>query len=170
MALLYRYITLVVLCWQCALSGHAYAQGWRPYEPFDSTKAQKLQLEPGAIIVDGKEHLFQFEVASSDRERSIGLMHRSRLATDQGMLFDFKQDRMISMWMRNTFISLDMLFISKGGEVITIIENTKPHSELSLSSQVRVRSVLELAAGTVERLGIKPGARVRHAIFAPEGL
>ena len=165
MALVQRVLTLIVFCGLCIAFGDAQAQGWRPHEPYDPTKAQSLALEPGAIVVDGTEHPFQFELAASDRERSIGLMHRTELAPDRGMLFDFKRDRMISMWMRNTFIPLDMLFLSKDGEVMTIIENTKPHSERSLSSRVRVRSVLELAAGTVQRLGIEPGDRVRHAIF-----
>ena len=168
MALVQRFLTLLILCAVCTSFGDVQAQQWRPHEPFDSTKAQKLSLEPGAIIVGDEEHPFQFEVAASDRERSIGLMHRAELADDRGMLFDFKRDRMISMWMRNTFIPLDMLFLSKNGEVMTIIENTTSHSERSLSSRVRVRSVLELAAGTVQRLGIKPGDRVRHSIFGEQ--
>ncbi len=168
MAFVQRLLTLVLCCGLCVAFGDAQAQQWRPYEPFDSTKAQSLELEPGSIVVDGTEHAFQFEVAASDRERSIGLMHRAQLGEDRGMLFDFKRDRMISMWMRNTFIPLDMLFLSKDGEVMTIIENTTPHSERSLSSRVRVRSVLELAAGTVQRLGIKPGDRVRHVIFGDQ--
>ena len=168
MALVQRFLTVVFLCVVCTSIGDVQAQQWRPHEPFDSTKAQKLPLEPGAIVVGAAEHPFQFEVAASDRERSIGLMHRAELASDRGMLFDFKRDRMIGMWMRNTFISLDMLFLSKDGEVMTIIENTTPHSERSLSSRVRVRSVLELAAGTVQRLGIKPGDRVRHSIFGDQ--
>ncbi len=160
-----RLFSLALVIGLAFASVSATAQGWRPYEPFDPRKAQKLALEPGAIVIGETEHPFQFEVAASDRERSTGLMHRAELAPDRGMLFDFKRDRMISMWMRNTFIPLDMLFISKDGEVMTIIENTTPHSEKSLSSRVRVRSVLELPAGTVQRLGIKSGDRVRHEIF-----
>ena len=81
------------------------------------------------------------------------------------MLFYFKRDRIVNMWMRNTFIPLDMLFLSEDGEVMTIAENTIPHSEKTVSSRVRVRSVLEVAAGTVQRLGVKTGDRVRHAMF-----
>jgi uncharacterized membrane protein (UPF0127 family) len=144
---------------------------WRPYEPFDPSKAQSLAFEPGAVVVtadDGTSvtHAFQFEVADNHSERSTGLMHRSELGADSGMLFDFGRDRMVSMWMRNTFIPLDMLFISKDGTVQTIAVNTTPHSERSISSRVRVRAVLELPAGTVERLGIKPGDRIEHAMFA----
>ena len=92
-------------------------------------------------------------------------MHRAEIAPDHGMLFDFKRDRMVSMWMRNTFIPLDMLFLSAEGEVVTIAENTVPHSEKTVSSRVRVRAVLELAAGTVQRLAVKPGDKVTHEMF-----
>jgi hypothetical protein len=92
-------------------------------------------------------------------------MHRAEIAPDHGMLFDFKRDRMVAMWMRNTFIPLDMLFLSQSGEVVTIAENAVPHNEMTISSKVRVRAVLELKAGTVERLGIKPGDRVKHEMF-----
>ena len=147
------------------------AQFLRPYEPFDSTKAQSLPLEPGEIHVTGEDgsitaHAFQFELADTDASRSTGLMHRAEIAADRGMLFDFKRDRMVTMWMRNTFIPLDMLFLSVEGEIITIVENTVPHSEKTVSSRKRVRSVLEVAAGTVQRLGLKVGDRVQHAMFA----
>lgn len=124
-----------------------------------------MPLEPGAIVVNGEEHPFRFEFAETGRTRQVGLMHRAEIAPDQGMLFDFKRDRMVGMWMRNTFIPLDMLFLSKEGEVMTIAENTIPHNERTISSGVRVRAVLELKAGTVERLGIKTGDTVKHAMF-----
>ncbi|MBT4741429.1 MAG: DUF192 domain-containing protein [Rhodospirillaceae bacterium] len=147
------------------------AQFLRPHEPFDSTKAQSLPLEPGVIHVVGEdgsvtEYAFQIEFADTNVSRSTGLMHRSEIAADRGMLFDFKRDRMVTMWMRNTFIPLDMLFLSVDGQIITIAENTVPHSEKTVSSRKRVRSVLEVAAGTVQRLGIKIGDRVQHVMFA----
>ena len=154
-----------------ALTGsQAGAQFLRPHEPFDSTKSQSLSLTPGTLVVKGEggaivSHTFQFELAETDPTRSIGLMHRAEIAPDHGMLFDFKRDRMVSMWMRNTFITLDMLFLSAEGEVVTIAENTVPHSEKTVSSRVRVRAVLELAAGTVQRLAVKPGDKVTHEMF-----
>jgi uncharacterized protein len=146
------------------------AQFLRPHEPFDSTKAQTLPLEPSVIHVVGEdgsvtEHGFQIELADTNASRSTGLMHRAEIAPDRGMLFDFKRDRMVTMWMRNTFIPLDMLFLSVNGQVITIAENTVPHSEKTVSSRKRVRSVLEVAAGTVQRLDIKVGDRVQHTMF-----
>jgi len=162
-------IALLIVCTIAALST-AEAQFLRPHEPFDPTKAQSLPLSPGAIVVSTENgetvtHEFQFELADTDSKRSIGLMHRAELLPDRGMLFDFKRDRLVAMWMRNTFIPLDMLFLNKEGDIVTIAENTTPHSEKTVSSRVRVRSVLELAAGTVERLGIKTGDRVEHAMF-----
>lgn len=148
----------------------ADAQMPRAREPFDPAKAQHLPLQPGAIAVTADDgtvttHAFQFELAENDRTRAKGLMHRAELAPDRGMLFDFRTDRKVSMWMRNTFIPLDMLFIAKDGEIMTIAKNTIPHSERSIPSEVRVRAVLEVAAGTVDRLGIETGDRVQHQMF-----
>ncbi|MEQ8736661.1 MAG: DUF192 domain-containing protein [Rhodospirillaceae bacterium] len=150
----------------------ATAQFLRPYEPFDATKAQSLSLSQGSIVVQGengspKIYDFQFEVADTHSTRATGLMHRAELPQNRGMLFDFETDRMVSMWMRNTFIPLDMLFLSNTGEVMTIAENTVPHSEKPISSRVPVRSVLELAAGTVARLGVEVGDKVQHGMFQP---
>ena len=141
------------------------AQFLRPHEPFDSSKAQSLPLEEALIVTDDEEYQFQLEYADTDIARSIGLMHRAEIQARSGMLFDFKRDRMVGMWMRNTFIPLDMLFLSKAGAIVTIVENTIPHNERVVSSQQRVRAVLELKAGTVKRLRIKAGDQVRHAMF-----
>lgn len=165
----FRALLLIpVLLW----IGPAEAQFLRPYEPFDATKAQSLSLSSGSIVVsdeggNSKTYDFQFEVADTNSTRSTGLMHRGELLENRGMLFDFETDRMVSMWMRNTFIPLDMLFLSKTGEVVTVVEHTVPHSEKPISSGVRVRSVLELAAGTVSRLGIEVGDQVQHDMFKP---
>jgi uncharacterized membrane protein (UPF0127 family) len=159
------FLRLIPLLIVLVFSADAQAQFLRPHEPFDSTKSQSLALVPGAIVAGGTEHAFQFEFADTNRTRQVGLMHRAEIAPDRGMLFDFKQNRMVSMWMRNTFIPLDMLFLSKTGEVMTVAENTVPHNENAVSSRVRVRAVLELKAGTAKRLGIKPGDHVKHAMF-----
>lgn len=167
MASLIRFSLVLALCFAGV---SAEAQFLRPHEPFDSTKAQSLPFTPGAIVTSDDNgntvtHSFQIELANTDSSRSTGLMHRAEIAPDHGMLFDFKRDRIVTMWMRNTFIPLDMLFLSDEGEVMTIAENTVPHSEKTVSSRVRVRSVLEVAAGTIQRLDIKTGDRVKHAMF-----
>lgn len=164
-----RFLVLV-FAFVVGAAAASQAQFLRPYEPFDPTKAQELPLTPGEIVVMGEagettSHVFQFEFADTDAKRATGLMHRAEIAPDRGMLFDFKRDRMVSMWMRNTFISLDMLFVDASGEIVTIAENTVPHLERPVSSRVRVRGVLEVAAGTVQRLGIKTGDRIKHAMF-----
>ena len=152
-----------------AAAAPSTAQFLRPHEPFDSTKAQSLDLTPGEIVTVESNvhtsHAFQFELADNDRTRATGLMHRAEIAPDHGMLFDFKRDRLVNMWMRNTFIPLDMLFLNASGEIVTVAENTVPHSEKTVASRVRVRFVLELAAGTVQRLRIKTGDQVRHAML-----
>jgi len=110
-------------------------------------------------------HVFAVEMATTDAERSRGLMHRRSLPAGHGMLFDFKQDQVIAMWMRNTYISLDMIFIRSDGTIARIAESTQPLSERIISSGVPVRAVLEVIAGTARRLGLAPGDRVAHAMF-----
>lgn len=108
----------------------------------------------------GKAHPFQVEIAGTPEERARGLMFRTELAEDRGMLFIFPRRERIAMWMRNTEIPLDMLFISDDGRVTQIHERAVPHSEAVISSRRRVRYVLELPGGTAERLGLGPGALV----------
>ncbi|WP_420565478.1 DUF192 domain-containing protein [Thalassobaculum sp.] len=108
----------------------------------------------------GEAHTFQVEIAGTPEERARGLMFRTELAEDRGMLFIFPRRERIAMWMRNTEIPLDMLFISDDGRVTQIHERAVPHSEAVISSRRRVRYVLELPGGTAERLGLGPGALV----------
>lgn len=108
----------------------------------------------------GETHPFQVEIAGTPEERARGLMFRTELAEDRGMLFIFPRRERIAMWMRNTEIPLDMLFISDDGRVTQIHERAVPHSEAVISSRRRVRYVLELPGGTAERLGLGPGALV----------
>ena len=105
------------------------------------------------------------EVARTAEERGIGLMHRTELAPDRGMLFDFGATRPATMWMKNTLISLDMFFAESTGRIVTIAERTTPLSEKRISSGQPVRFVLEMIAGSAQRLGIAPGDRLRHALI-----
>ncbi|MBS28786.1 MAG: hypothetical protein CL566_07675 [Alphaproteobacteria bacterium] len=107
-------------------------------------------------------HEFDVELAISSEQRARGLMFRHEMAPDAGMLFLYRSDRVLNMWMANTNLPLDMLFIEAGGRIIRIQENTIPLSRTTISSRKRARAVLELNAGTVRRLGIKPGDRVIH--------
>jgi uncharacterized protein len=138
---------------------------WASLAPSPSI-AQALQ--PLVIVSGDERHEFAVELAATPAERSRGLMYRRSMPADQGMLFDFERDEMVSMWMRNTYISLDMLFIRADGTIARIAEHTEPLSERTISSGEPVRSVLELNAGTSARLGIEPGDRVEHGLFAGE--
>jgi len=110
-------------------------------------------------------HAFAVEMADTPEERARGLMFRKSLPVRQGMLFDFEQDQVVTMWMRNTYISLDMIFIRHDGTIARIAQNTTPLSERTISSGTPVRAVLEVIAGTARRLGLAPGDRVAHPMF-----
>ena len=116
-----------------------------------------------AIQAGGTLHRFRIEIARTPREHSQGLMFRRRLAADAGMLFVYDPPRPISMWMRNTYIPLDMIFIAPTGRISHIVERTVPLSTENIPSRGTVRGVLELNAGTVARLGIQPG----HIVATP---
>ena len=136
--------------------------------------AEPQVLEKSGLVVESGERTFRFEVelAAEAEERRVGLMHRREMGADRGMLFDFGRVQPVSMWMRNTYIPLDMLFIDEGGEVVNIAVDTVPHSEAILSSAGPVRFVLEVPAGTTRMLGIGPGDVVRHEAIgnAPDAL
>ena len=110
-----------------------------------------------AIRVGGTLHSFSIEVARTPREQAQGLMFRRRLAADAGMLFVYDPPRPVSMWMRNTYVPLDMVFIAPSGRISHIVERTVPLSTQPIPSRGTVRAVLELNAGTAARLGIRPG-------------
>jgi len=110
-------------------------------------------------------HIFSVELAVTDEERARGLMFRRSLPESYGMLFDFKRDEEVTMWMRNTYVSLDMIFIQSDGRIRRIAENTETLSDKIIPSGGPVRAVLEVAAGTARKLGIEPGDRVASPIL-----
>ena len=126
-----------------------------------ATEQQTLE-----IVTKGGVHVFAVEIAVTNEERARGLMYRKELAEGRGMLFDFAPDQEVSMWMKNTYISLDMIFIQGDGRILRIAENTKPLSEAIISSNGQVRGVLEVIAGTAKKFGIAPGDRVAHPLFS----
>jgi uncharacterized protein len=130
--------------------------------------AAAQNLEPLAIVTkDGARHAFQVEVARNDADRAQGLMYRRSMAADRGMLFDFERVEPVSMWMQNTYLSLDMLFVRPDGTIARIAANTEPLSTRTIPSGEPVLSVLELNAGTAARLGIRAGDRIEHPLFKP---
>jgi uncharacterized protein len=125
-------------------------------------------LEPLEILTARGPVRFQVELAADNASRAQGLMYRKSLAPDRGMLFDFHTPRPVSFWMRNTYISLDMIFIRADGRILSIARNTIPLSEEGVPSGGPVRAVLELVGGRAAQIGALPGDRVVHRIF-PRG-
>jgi uncharacterized membrane protein (UPF0127 family) len=109
---------------------------------------------------------FFVEVMRSESEREKGLMFRRYLPPDRGMLFDFKVEAPVMMWMKNTFLPLDMIFISRSGVVKNIVQNAEPMSETIIPSGGNVFAVLEVNAGTAAKIGVHAGDRVEHPIFS----
>jgi uncharacterized membrane protein (UPF0127 family) len=117
------------------------------------------------IVTRSGVHVFSVELAVTDEQRARGLMFRRELPEGKGMLFDFKRDQDVSMWMENTYVSLDMIFIRADGRIARIAENTEPKSRKVISSGGAVRAVLEVVAGTAKKLGIVAGDKVAHPMF-----
>ena len=117
------------------------------------------------IVTRSGVHAFAVELATNDAERERGLMYRKELQEGHGMLFDFQQDRPVSFWMHNTYISLDMIFIQGDGRILNIAANTEPMSDALVPSGGPVRAVLEVIAGSAHKFGIVPGDRVSGSIF-----
>ncbi|MFZ5834431.1 MAG: DUF192 domain-containing protein [Pseudomonadota bacterium] len=120
---------------------------------------------PLAISTSKGSFSFTVELADTPQSRASGLMHRRELAADAGMLFDFLKTAPVSMWMKDTLIPLDMLFISADGVIVNIAERTVPGSLTQIDSSGPVRAVLELNGGTSARLGISAGDKIIHPIF-----
>ncbi|MGA2894138.1 MAG: DUF192 domain-containing protein [Xanthobacteraceae bacterium] len=110
-------------------------------------------------------HAFSVELATDDAERARGLMFRKVLPQGHGMLFDFKTDQPATFWMHNTYISLDIIFIEGDGRIRSIAKNAQPMSDAMIPSGGPVRAVLEVIAGTAQKLGIAPGDTVTGSIF-----
>ena len=136
--------------------------------PLASAQDQAQELAITRLVIEAGDgpKTFEVEFASTSDERRVGLMYRTEMADDHGMIFSYPKPRVISMWMKNTFIPLDIIFIRRNGQIANMVENTTPGSLDSIVSQGRVIGVLELNAGMVERLGIERGDLVRHEMFS----
>jgi uncharacterized membrane protein (UPF0127 family) len=122
-------------------------------------------LEQLEIVTATGAHGSGVEVARSEMERARGLMVRRSLPQDRGMLFLFESERPIAMWMKNTYVSLDMVFVSRNGRVTSIARGAVPMSEAIIPSGGPVYAVIELAAGAADAIGLSVGDRVRHPGF-----
>jgi hypothetical protein len=126
---------------------------------------QKFATSELTIISTTGPHRFRVELAETPEQMTQGLMFRTSLAPDAGMLFDYQQPTAATMWMRNTLIPLDMLFVDGQGRIVNIHERAVPQSLDVIAAAAPVRAVIELNGGTAARLGIEPGDRVVHPIF-----
>ena len=124
-----------------------------------------VETEQVTIDTAGGPVRFTVEIADDDQERARGLMFRDSLSDDRGMLFHFQEPEHASFWMRNTQISLDIIFIGVDGRILNIAERTTPYSEQGVPATGLTRGVLEIRGGLARERGIQPGDRVRHRIF-----
>jgi uncharacterized membrane protein (UPF0127 family) len=130
-----------------------------------SQPVRAADLQSLEIVTKNGVRMFSVEMAVTDEQRAKGLMYRKELADGRGMLFDFTPEQSISMWMKNTYISLDMIFIGADGRVTRVAENTEPESTRIVSSGGPAKAVLEVIAGTARKYGIAQGDQVVHPLF-----
>lgn len=133
--------------------------------PPGTADVHAAEIQTLEIVTKSGVRAFVVEMAVTEAELNRGLMHRTELPEGRGMLFDFKRDQPITMWMKNTPLSLDMIFIGGNGAIVRVAENTTPQSTLTISSGRPARAVLEVIAGTARKLGISTGDRVVHPMF-----
>jgi len=118
----------------------------------------------GTLVLktESGDHSFTIEVASTNQERALGLMFRRSLPENGGMLFLYDRPQPAAMWMKNTLIPLDMVFISADGTVHRIEQNAEPHSTALIPSEGPVVAVLELNGGEAAKIGLKRGDKVLY--------
>ena len=130
--------------------------------PLAANRAPAAEQGTLEIATKSGVRTFAVDLAVTDEERAKGLMFRKEVPEGYGMLFDFKQEQPVSMWMKNTFVSLDMIFIKNDGRIARIADSTKVQSEDIIPSGQPVRAVLEVVAGTAKKYGIAPGDKVAY--------
>lgn len=130
-----------------------------------TARAAEFATDQLTIVTLRGRFPFAVEMAVTPEQRSQGLQYRQVLAANAGMLFDFGETAPVAMWMLNTPIPLDMLFIDAAGWVVRVAERTTPYSLDVIESGQPVRAVLEIAGGTAERLAVRKGSRILHPLF-----
>ena len=162
-----------------AMIGHVFSVRHRPLRPLHwlvvvlplfaaaGAAAASISFEESPLTIAAADDRFEFQVelAVTPAERSQGLMFRESLADDHGMLFDFGSAKPVSMWMRNTYIPLDIIFIRANGSISRIARNAQPLSDDVIASGEPVTAVLELRGGLTDERGIDVGDQVVHALF-----
>ena len=134
----------------------------RPATAQDATAFARTSV---TIETQSGLHRFTVELAQTPAQLARGLMGRRSLAADAGMLFFYPRPRRVAMWMKDTLLPLDMVFVRSDGKIDSVVERTTPMSLASIRAQGTVRAVVEVNAGTVKRLQMKAGDRVIHQLF-----
>ncbi|MBV8455201.1 MAG: DUF192 domain-containing protein [Acetobacteraceae bacterium] len=147
-----------------AVPAAAWAQA-EPNGPQPELPKQQITI----VTKNGQKHVFSVEMATTPQEQETGLMFRKSVPPDGGMLFVWDVPQVSHMWMKNTLVPLDMVFIRPDGVIDSIAENTVPHSLRDISSHGDVIATLELAGGTTARLGITVGDKVMGPMFHDVG-
>ncbi len=158
-ARLFLLLSLALAAPFAPVAGPMLARAPSPTMATAGTEALQINTASGA-------HKFAVEVMRTDEARARGLMFRRSMPANRGMLFDFQREEPVMMWMKNTYISLDMVFIDRKGVVVSVAENAEPLSERTIPSGPPVYAVLELNAGIAAKIGLKPGDKVDHLLFA----
>lgn len=130
-----------------------------------AVQAQSLAIETITIVTASGPQTLEVEVADTNTSRERGLMFRRAMPQNHGMIFLFGAERTITMWMRNTYLPLDMIFVRADGSIAHIAANTEPFSEDVISSGSPVSVVIEVNGGAAGKLGIKPGDRVETPLL-----
>lgn len=130
--------------------------------------AASVHEEVTLVTAAGKRATFRVEIADSVSERRRGLMHRDALDADAGMLFLYRPAQPVAIWMKNTLLALDILFIDADGRVAHVVQEAVPLSEKPMPSRGPVRAVLEINGGRARELGLGVGDRVLYAPLWPE--
>jgi hypothetical protein len=150
-----------LLALAATLSLAVMAQAPEPTKPQPELPKEKLVI----VSHDGKQHVFNVEMALTDKQQTVGEMFRPKVPEDGGMLFDWGSAQESQMWMENTLVPLDMVFINPDGTIRSIAENTTPRSLAVIDSRGPVRATLELAGGVTAKLDIRVGDTVKQRIF-----
>lgn len=147
---------LAALCIAAAALAAACANTPAPSaDPFPALPQAEIE-----VATAGGAHRFRVWIAADDRSRTRGLMHVREMAADRGMLFIFQVPQPAAFWMKDTYLSLDLIFIDPHGRVLNIARDARPFSQAPIESDGLIIAVLELAAGTAERIGLAPGDRI----------
>ena len=150
----------LTLCVATSLLGSpAFAQTSKN-DVVDFGQPQALKIQSGETV-----HEFAVEEAKTLDQQARGMMFRESMTADTGMIFEFEEPKIATIWMKNTSIPLDILFVRSNGKILKIEHSHKPYTLRSASSEAVIASVVELKGGEAKARGIRPGDTIKHPFF-----